>query len=478
MVTLAAGLVLVLVFAVAGAAKLADRGGTRTAVAAFGVPRPLIAAAALLVPLAEITAAVLLLVPGARVAGAAAVLALLGMLSGAVAISMARGRAPDCHCFGQLHSRPAGWTTLARNAGLGGLAVLALTGDPVAPGATAILTCAAAVATAGTATAIALGFLSLIRSHGRLLLRIDALEHALAEAGVAVAEATPAPPQIGMAPGSNAPSFAAIDHTGAAISLDDLLAPGLPLLLTFTSLECDPCRELMPRLEAWRGEHADRMTIAVVSTGDRAAAAEEARLHGFDRVIVDEDFGLYERYEANGTPSAVLVSPDATVASFVAGGADAVERLVDDVLAAPEPIRGLAPGAVVPDLDLRGLDREPVALVDGERTSLVLFWNPQCGFCGSMLDDVLAWERGAPGDAPRLVVVSSGDAEATRADGFKSPVAHDPEMLAGETFGAAGTPMAVLVDRDGRVASPLAAGAAAVLALAGPQAARSGRRAT
>ena len=81
-------------------------------------------------------------------------------------------------------------------------------------------------------------------------------------------------------------------------------------------------------------------------------------------------------------------------------------------------------------------------------------------------------------DAPRLVVVSSGDAQATRADGFTSPVAHDPEMLAGTAFGAAGTPMAVLVDRDGRVASPLAAGAAAVLALAGPQTARSGRQAT
>jgi hypothetical protein len=41
---------------------------------------------------------------------------------------MARGEAPDCHCFGQLHSESAGWRTLARNgllAAIAGFVVLA-----------------------------------------------------------------------------------------------------------------------------------------------------------------------------------------------------------------------------------------------------------------------------------------------------------------------------------------------------------------
>jgi hypothetical protein len=42
----------------------------------------------------------------------------------------------------------------------------------------------------------------------------------------------------------------------------------------------------------------------------------------------------------------------------------------------------------------------------------------------------------------------------------------DPEGSAMRAFGASGTPMAVLVDASGRIASPLAAGSREVLALA------------
>lgn len=462
LLSLAGVLTLAVVFALAGVAKLADRTGTRTAVAAFGVPRALVAPAGLFVPIAELAVAVLLLVPGTRTAGAAGALALLTLLSAAVAVSMARGRAPQCHCFGQLHSEPAGWTTLGRNAALAALAAVALAADPVAVGGTAILLAIAATVVVAAAGAAVLGFLSLLRSHGRLLMRLDALERALALAGIEVDAQEPEMPQLGLAPGTAAPSFAA---------LDELLAPQLPLLLVFTSPDCGPCQTLLPRLAAWQRDYGDRLTIAVISTGDEAA----------EHVVVDEDLAIYRDYEANGTPSALLVAADGTIASFVAGGPDAVEGLVDRVLAAPgedEQGSGLAFGAPVPDLSLSGLEGEGVGLVDPARTSLVLFWNPDCGFCRSMLDDVLAWEHDAPASAPRLLVMSSGDPDATRADGFSSPVVLDPDMHVGSAFGATGTPMAVLVDSDGRVASPLAAGAAAVLALTGPAARRDGRQAT
>ena len=39
-------------------------------------------------------------------------------------------------------------------------------------------------------------------------------------------------------------------------------------------------------------------------------------------------------------------------------------------------------------------------------------------------------------------------------------------MSVGSTFGASGTPMAILVDAEGKIASALAAGAPPVLALA------------
>jgi hypothetical protein len=47
--------------------------------------------------------------------GAVAALALLALFLAAIAFSFARGRRPDCHCFGQLHSAPIGSRTVIRN---------------------------------------------------------------------------------------------------------------------------------------------------------------------------------------------------------------------------------------------------------------------------------------------------------------------------------------------------------------------------
>ena len=39
-----------------------------------------------------------------------------------VTYNLARGRKPECHCFGQIHSAPVGWKTLARNGVLAAVA--------------------------------------------------------------------------------------------------------------------------------------------------------------------------------------------------------------------------------------------------------------------------------------------------------------------------------------------------------------------
>jgi hypothetical protein len=54
-------------------------------------------------------------------------------------------------------------------------------------------------------------------------------------------------------------------------------------------------------------------------------------------------------------------------------------------------------------------------------------------------------------------------------EGLRSPVLLDPDFKVAWTFGANGTPMAVLVDEEGQIASEVAAGAEAVLALARTQ---------
>ena len=68
-----------------------------------------------------------------------------------------------------------------------------------------------------------------------------------------------------------------------------------------------------------------------------------------------------------------------------------------------------------------------------------------------------------------LVVISTGTAEDGREMGLRSRVLLDPSQQAGAAFGARGTPMAVLLDAGGRIASEIAAGAQAVFALANPE---------
>jgi hypothetical protein len=96
---------------------------------------------------------------------------------------------------------------------------------------------------------------------------------------------------------------------------------------------------------------------------------------------------------------------------------------------------------------------------------MLLFWNPGCGFCQQMVDDVKALEAGET-KGPRLVLVSTGTVEANRASGFRSPVLLDQSFATGRALEVTGTPSAVLVDAEGKIASGVSVGAPAVIELA------------
>src|SRR6266852_6237708 len=110
-----ARLLLAAVFIVAGFAKLADLPGSRQALRDFGVPAVLANPFGVLLPLAEIAVAVALIPTASAWWGALGALALLLLFVAAIGYNLARGRTPDCHCFGQLHSAPVGWPRLVRN---------------------------------------------------------------------------------------------------------------------------------------------------------------------------------------------------------------------------------------------------------------------------------------------------------------------------------------------------------------------------
>jgi peroxiredoxin/uncharacterized membrane protein YphA (DoxX/SURF4 family) len=458
-------LLLAATFALAGITKATDPKGTRQSILDFGAPAWLARPAARLLPLAELACAIALLPAAAAVWGAAGTLALLLIFIAAIGNSLARGRRPACHCFGQLHSAPVGFATLARNVALSAMAGVVILAARETPspayidwldglGRFGAAVLAFSIAIAALAALWIWSLLHLLRQNGRLLLRLEAVE---AELGLRAE-----PPEPGLPAGTPAPAFRLPALDGSMVTLDALREAGETILLIFTEPGCGGCDALMPDVGRWQREYADRLSIVPISRGaletNRAKAAEH-QLRNFLLQVDEETSSLYQ---AEGTPTAVLIK-NGRIASLVASGADAIHALVGKATVPPPLAQGeLAPDLALPDLngasvDLRGLR--------GQR-HLLLFWNPDCGYCQEMLDDIKAWERDTSEDPPRLLVVSTGTPEANRAQGFRAPVVLDQGFRTGTLFGADGTPSAVMLDEECRVASGVKVGAVEVLALA------------
>jgi peroxiredoxin len=485
---LAIRVLLALVLAVAGAGKLADRSGARQAVTGFGVPEPLARPVANLLPLVELATAILLIPSVTQPVGAALALALMLAFSAAIARSIARGETPECHCFGALHSEPAGPRTLVRNLLLSTGAAAALVGGPGTSATrwlaglsggwlAALLLGIALAATVAAAGSLAL---RLLRRNGQLLLRVDALEGALAAGGV------PVPSDVlatsitgGLAIGTEAPEFELDTLARGRTSLASLRAGTAELMLVFTDPGCGPCTALMPQLAEWQRDQPGGLRTVLISRGDREANLAHAREHGLSDVLLQDDREVSQAFRVDATPSAVLISAAGTVTSVPHAGEDQIRALVASrsevalevhrhvpVLSGPAPDLGPAP-----DRTLRTLEGQPVQLSSMLTGSarLIVFWNPTCGFCERMIEQLQAIDASLAAGATGLVVISTGDPEANRALGLQAPILLDDSFAAGQAFGAAGTPSAVMVDEQGRVGSAVAVGADAVLALAGAE---------
>jgi uncharacterized membrane protein YphA (DoxX/SURF4 family)/thiol-disulfide isomerase/thioredoxin len=313
-------IVLAGVFLVAGVAKLRDLPGSRRALADFGVPAPVIPAGAMLLPLLEIATAIALIPPGTARWGAVAALLLLLAFIGGIVNANLRGQAPDCHCFGQLHSAPAGRGTLVRNAALAGLAAVVVVEGP-GPSMSAWVsdrTAAELIAVAAVAAALALAAVVTW-----LWLERRRLGDALADARAELAALPP-----GLPVGATAPGFALTDLHGETRTLESLRAGGRPVALVFVSPGCGPCREVFPDLGRWQGALADRLTVALISKGDPELNRPIAEEHGLDNLLLQEDSELSRAYRVQATPSAVVVTAEGMIGSPVVSSIIAIEPLI------------------------------------------------------------------------------------------------------------------------------------------------------
>lgn len=482
---LAARLLLAGIFGLAGVAKLRDLDGARRTLKDFGVPSALATPLGLALPVAELMVASALIPLRSARYGSIGALVLLLMFIAAISISLVRGRRPDCHCFGQIHSAPIGGRVLVRNAVLALVAAFLATVGWANSGSSAgawLIPLSAAERVGALAGVLGLALLVwqsvLLRTliaQNRRLLHLIATSPTAAASGVMTDTPAPSAPivtlprEAGHPAGTPAPALELTNLFSGVVTLDGLRAAGRPVVLIFSDPDCGPCTALLPDIGRWQREHAAALTVAVLSRG--TVEANLAMSSDLDpaRVLLQRDREAMTAFGVIGTPSAVIVRPDGTIGGLLAQAEAEIRQLIARWTPQPDSNR-LQPLAPAPGFTLANLDGEQVTLAQFKgKPTLILFWNPFCIHCSRMLGDLRAWESRPLADRAQLLVVATGSAEDNRSQGLRSTMVLDPQFTVGPLYGVEGTPSAVLVDADGRLAGPLVVGSSAVLALAGQQ---------
>jgi peroxiredoxin len=134
------------------------------------------------------------------------------------------------------------------------------------------------------------------------------------------------------------------------------------------------------------------------------------------------------------------------------------------------PPAGLPVGSIAPEFELPDLagTRRRLSNFRGRRV-LLIFFNPNCGFCTGMAPELAALATEGGDSQPMPLVVTTGDREANRrlfeAQAIGCPVLLQQAMEVATAYQAYGTPTGYLIDEAGAIASNLAGGAPALLAL-------------
>ncbi|HKO43202.1 MAG TPA: MauE/DoxX family redox-associated membrane protein [Pyrinomonadaceae bacterium] len=320
-------LILSLIFLVAGITKLTDQKGTREAVMNFGAPRAAAPSIAVVLPLLELAIAIGLLFSATAWLSALAALLVLGLFVVAISINLAQGKTHECHCFGQIYSRPLGWSTLVRNILFALVAGVVIWNGPESQ-PPLVSTISRAVAELSTWQLVIL-IVGIMAAAGFLLQRLR---------GTA-AEQSPEQP-TGLPIGSPAPDFELPEYEGGRTSLVQLLALRKPVLLIFTNPTCGPCISLFKEISDWQTAHNDQLTIAVISFGTIKDNFVNVARNRLGRVLLQEEKAISQMYGARVTPTAVMIGTDGRILTDVAAGGEEIRTLlkshVENAVTAPE----------------------------------------------------------------------------------------------------------------------------------------------
>lgn len=477
-------LILFAVFAMAAIGKFLDLEGAEKAVRDFGTPADLAKPFAVALPFAEGVFAFCFLFPSTSWVGAVGGLILLLSFTGAMIFQMARGNAPDCHCFGQMHSEPVSRKTLVRNIIFSVLALVLVAQGRSGQGlelsganSDSMLLLATFAGLALTAAALFL-LKRIMDNQSQILRRLEVLE-VVSREGVPVDRSDAGHPEDGLPIGAKFPDFDLTDVSGRRVSLTTMLSGGRPAVVFFVSPTCEPCKALLPEMEKWEAELGSRVNFVLFSSGGADANAGKFAVFS-DDVILQDKREIAEFVQARWTPTAVFVRSDGTIGSQVAAGDVGIRELVDTLRTSELSDRtffvrratngGRPPriGKDVPPFELESIDGRQFTTSDleGKRT-LAVFWSLTCPHCTAMMDELKAWDASRGENDPQLVVFSDGPKQDHADLGLRAPIVLDSGYKTSAELGMFGTPSAVIIDESGTIVTETATGASNIWALIG-----------
>lgn len=480
-------LFLAAIFMLAGIGKLLDLEGSEKAVKDFGVSDSVAKPFAYGLPIAEIVIALLLLSVTTSWIGAIGGFLLLLTFIGGMIWQMAKGNAPDCHCFGQIHSEPVSAKSLIRNAIFAILAFflvlqgrenqgLSLLDSSDFNSEGSFMSLILGLATVGLLATVVFYLKKISEQQTQVIRRIEVLELISHEGGREVERENLADPTEGLPIGAVVPDFELPDINGKIVEFEHLLAQAKPMLLLFVSPNCNPCAALLPEIEAWQEELKGKMNFVFISSGKAKENLDKFAGKSLKQILLQKERETAELFGAQWTPTAVLINTDGKIASRIAAGDKAIRELVEGIKLAnlDEELHyvingnGHKLGAKLPEFSNTDIFDKNISSKDllGKKT-LVTFWSQTCPHCVNMLEDLREWDKSKGANEPNLLVLSEGEAESHQTMELKSPIVLDKERKISRELGWNGTPSAVLLDEEGKIISETALGASNIWSLVG-----------
>ncbi|MBK8467431.1 MAG: redoxin domain-containing protein [Chloracidobacterium sp.] len=472
------------IFGLAGVAKFLDLAGSEKAFKEFGVPAAIAKPSSIALSVFEIAIAVLFLFTTTSWVAAVCALFLLVLFIGQMIYQMAKGNAPDCHCFGQIHSEPVGKISVIRNMvfaiptaflvirGIGAQ------GMSLADPSLDVMQLVFGIASVAFFVTVLFHLKHISEQQRQIMRRLEIIE-LVAQEGGSVTRDEAGLPNEGLPIGAIFPDFQLPDLSGGVVALDDLKAERKPILFLFVSPTCNPCKALLPEFEQWQSDLNEVMKIVFLSNGSAEENAGKFAGSARKLILLQNEREVADAVKAQWTPTAILLDANGRIASHVAAGDGAIRELVENIKQnSKEKItyftnhnghsHGSKLGETIPQFSLADIHGNQISSDSFRgRETLVTFWSLTCPFCREMIAELRDWDVAKGENDPALVVFSEGNIDEHKDFGLKSPIILEEGFATAEKFGMYGTPSAVLVNEQGTIISETAGGASGIWALVG-----------